>query len=211
MRKFQTLAVICTFAFASLATGQPGSKHLNAEAEVVELMLLRQKSVREELKIDATAAKKIFEFTYKQQQAAQETFKLPKDQQKAKWETMIKENDDFISANLNSQQRKRLDQIAMHCAGLLMVTKPSIAAELKLTKEQKQQAIKLQRENHEKIHEVISAKSGEGRNDKLAELRKSSDEQLHRLLTADQQKKWQEMAGPAFNGKLLFEEVEKGK
>src|SRR5207247_1866729 len=113
--------------------------------------------------------------------------------------------------NLNSEQRKRLDQIAMHCAGLLMVTKTSIASEIKLTSEQRKQAIKLQRENHEKIYEVISAKNRENRDDKLAELRKSSDEQLNKLLTPEQQKKWQEMVGGAFKGKLIFEEIEKGK
>ena len=211
MRKFYTAALILTFALVSLATAQPQTKHMRAEGEVIELMLLRQKSVREELKIEPAASKKIFEFTHKQQQAAADVHSLPEAKQKEKWTEMIKQNDEFLRTTLNSEQRKRLDQIAMHCAGLLVVTRTTIASELKLTSEQKTKAVKMQREAHDKVAEIIHAKSSEGRNEKLAEFRKTSDEQLVKLLTDEQQRKWKEMAGDAFKGKLVFEEIEKGK
>jgi hypothetical protein len=182
---------------------------MHAEAEVIELMLLRQKSVRDELKIDQEAAKQIMEFTHKQHGTATETVALPESDQKAKWEAMIKENEEFLDKALNADQRKRLKQIAMQTAGVLCVTAPHIAQELNLTDEQKKAAKLLQNTMQTEVAQAIEAKDKQARDQKLAELRKDSHEKLASLLTDDQQKKWKELVGEPFQGKLIYEDPEK--
>jgi NADH dehydrogenase/NADH:ubiquinone oxidoreductase subunit G len=192
---------------------QPGENVMHAEAEAVELMLLRQKSVREELKIDQDAAKKIFEFTHKQQEAATETHKLPRDQQTSKWESMTKENEEFLRTAITPEQHKRLKQIALQTAGILFITSPKIAQELNLTPQQEEQAKRLQQEVQDKVREVLHANASnrEARDEKLAEMRKANHEELVKLLTDEQRTKFKEMVGEPFKGKLIYEEPDKDK
>jgi Spy/CpxP family protein refolding chaperone len=214
MRNLFTSALVLSLAIPVVAEDNAKGKSqqkMHAQTEVIELMLLRQKSVREELKLPADATKKIFDFTYKQQQAAAETHKLPKEEQKTKRESMTKENEDFLHTALTPEQHKRLKQIAIQTAGLLFVTQPKLAQELNLTPEQKEQAKKLAEETDGKTYEVMQAKSKEGRYEKLAELRKASDKKLAQILTAEQRQKMKELAGEPFQGKFIFEEVEPKK
>jgi hypothetical protein len=210
MRTFYSSALILTVAIVSPARAADQTK-MHARAEAIELMLLRQKSVREELKIDRDEAIRIFEFSHKQHQAAAEIHKLAEPQQDEKWEALIKENEVFLKTSLKPEQRKRLKQIAMQTSGPVWVTMPSVARELNLTDQQKQQAMKLQEEAHAKYAKVIDTPASDGRDEKLAEIRKSGNDELTNLLTPEQQKKWKELAGAPFTGKLVFEEPEKGK
>jgi hypothetical protein len=210
MRTFYSSALILTVAILAPAAAADKTK-MRAKAEAVELMLLRQKSVQEELKIDKDEATKIYEFTHKQHQAAAQVHALPEAQQEEKWEAMVKENEEFLKTALKPEQRKRLKQIAMQTAGLVFVTMPSIAKELNLTEAQKQQIMKLQEEAHAKFEAIADAAPGPDRHEKLAELRKSNHEKLSELLTPEQKQKWKEHAGEPFTGKLVFEEPEKGK
>jgi Spy/CpxP family protein refolding chaperone len=124
---------------------------------------------------------------------------------------MVKGNEAFLKTTLKPEQRKRLKQIAMQTAGLVWMTMPSVDRELKLTDDQKQQVVKLQEEAHAKFAEVADASTSEGRDEKLAVLRKSAHEKLVDILTPEQKKKWTELAGEPFAGKLVFEEPEKTK
>ncbi len=210
MRTFYLSSVILTIAIAAPAAAADKTQ-IRVRAEAVELMLLRQKSVQEELKIDKDEATKIYEFTYKQHQAATQVHALPEAQQEEKWEAMVKENEAFLKTALKPEQRKRLKQIAMQTAGLVFVTLPSVARELNLTEQQKQQIMKLHEEAHAKFATIADAPSGAGKNEKLMELRKANHEELVQLLTPEQKQKWKELAGEPFTGKLVFEEPEKGK
>jgi len=119
---------------------------------------------------------------------------------------MMKENEEFLAANLSAEQKKRLEQISMQTAGLLWITRPSIAKELKLTDEQKQKATQMQQEAHKKFREAVHAKTNELRKEKLAALNQASQEELMKLLTNDQKTRYQELAGAPFKGGLHFEE-----
>jgi len=210
MRRFYLAALILTVAIGNPAAAQDKVK-MHARAEAVELMLLRQRSVQEELKIDKDEATKIYEFTYKQHQAAMQVHALAQAQQEQKWETMVKENEEFLKTALKPEQRKRLKQIAMQTSGLIWVTMPSVAKQLNLTDEQKEHAAKLQEESHAKYATLADAPTTNGRDEKLMELRKSNHEALVKLLTPEQQTKWKELAGSPFTGKLVHEEPEKVK
>jgi hypothetical protein len=215
MRKFLAVALVLPLALVSMARGEKAEKaekaKMIAESDVVEVMLLRQKSVRDELKIDREESKKILEFTHKQHEAAEATSKLPKEQQKARWDSMGKENEEFLSKALKPEQRKRLEQIALQTASLLMVSRPEVARQLNITKEQEGQITKLQEDARKKFHELREAGNKAGLDEKLAELRNHNHEALAKLLTEDQKRKWKELVGAPFNGKLVFEEPEKGK
>jgi hypothetical protein len=203
--------LLTSIVIVSLVCACPGSaqekqaKSLHAERDAIELILLRQKSVREELKIDSDGAKKIIEFTHKQHHKAHEIHALPEAEQAAKWEELVKENDEFLHKSITPEQHKRLKQIAMQSAGLLFVTAPKIAKELKLTSEQETEAKKLQHESQEKTFEVLKAATKEARNEKLAALRESNNEKLHKLFTEEQKTKWKEYVGEPFKGQLVVE------
>jgi hypothetical protein len=218
MRKLFTSALVLTLAFGSqaLAQQEAQSKHerrikLRAEGDVIELMLLRQKAVREDLKLDGQAANKIYEFTYKQQQQASKIHDLPMDEQTPKWETLAKENENFVQTTLTPEQCKRLKEISLQTAGLLCITKKSVAQELNLTKEQEHQAKQLQEELTSKIDQVMEAPDKAGQGEKLAELREASNKKIAELLNPEQQKKWKELTGEAFHGKLIFGKLESEK
>jgi hypothetical protein len=208
MRTFCLSALILTLAIIS-PSGAADPVKMHARAEAAELMLLRQKAVQEDLKIDKEDVKKIYEFTYTQHHAAMEVHKLPEAEQDAKWAVMIKENQEFIHKTLKPEQLKRLKQIAMQTSGLLFLTRPAIAKEMNLTEEQKRQVKEMVTEMHTKVAAVVHAPKSEGRNEKLAALRKASDEHLEKLFTADQKSKWKELIGEPFTGKLVFEEASK--
>jgi hypothetical protein len=210
MNKLFATVLILPLALASPVSAQADkTRVLHAEREVIEMMLLRQKSVREELKIDMENAKKIFEFTHKQHQRAMEVSQMPKEQQAAKWEEMEKENDEFLHKAITPEQHKRLKQIAMQTAGLLFCTGPKISKELNLTEEQKTECTKAQQETQQKVFAVMNAESREGRNEKLKEIREASRETLFKILTAEQKTKWKEYVGEPFKGHLVFEEKDK--
>jgi hypothetical protein len=59
--------------------------------------------------------------------------------------------------------------------------------------------------------DISSRKKKEDRNEKLAELRKASHDQLMKLLTNAQRTQWEQMAGAPFKGILAYEEPEKTK
>ncbi len=210
MRKHFVSTMLLSLALVTPAPAADQTR-MHAKAEAIELMLLRQTSVRHELKIDADLGKKIFEFTHKQQQQAMDVHKLGEAEQGPKWEAMIHENNEFLKKNLTPEQHK-LPQTNRHAD-----VRPGLdysaldRARLGLTEEQMQKAKKAQDEAHEKIAKVIHAASSEGRNEKLAELRHTSHEEFHKILTEEQRKKWKELAGEPFAGKLLYEEIQKDK
>lgn len=198
---------------AGLATAVPAQqqksqkKGLVAEEGAIQVMLLRQQSVRDELKLTDDEAKKIHEFADRQWKKAQHIHeKLEAKEHHAKYEDMTKENDRFIHEILEPAQLKRLNGITMQVAGLLWVTHPEVAAELKLTDEQKQKAKVLQQEARDEMHDLIHVQTKEGRDEKLAQLRQTSRKRLDSLLTDEQKARWKEMAGEPFRGSLQFEE-----
>jgi hypothetical protein len=62
---------------------------------VVKLLLLRQKSVQKDLKLDADVVKKIMEFTSRQSEAAGKAGKLDEAERRKAFEKLLRENDKF--------------------------------------------------------------------------------------------------------------------
>jgi hypothetical protein len=207
MRKLVTWSLVLVIPALSVATAQQ-TKRLIAKEEIIELILLRQKSVREELKLDSEATKQIYEFTYKQHESAQAIHKLPEAEQKAKWADLVKAHKQFLSTNLTPAQRKRLEQISMQVAGLLWVNRPSVAKQLKLTDDQKEKAEQLRKETHEAFVKVLKVENRKEQRTKLEQLNKADHERLMNLLTDDQKTTWKSLSGAPFKGNLQLEQPE---
>ncbi|MHB1422774.1 MAG: hypothetical protein ACYC3I_06185 [Gemmataceae bacterium] len=175
-----------------------------AREDAIEVMLLRQKSVQEDLKIEPDQGKKIHVFATKQWKKVQKLMDLNESERDRHFEAMAKENQKFIKDTITPEQCKRLNQIAMQVAGLLWVMRSDVAAELKLTDEQKQKIRELHREAHKEAQEVLRSDSGEIKDEKSREMRMANRRRLMGVLTDEQKAKWREMAGQPFHGRLHF-------
>ena len=169
------------------------------------MLLLRQESVQQDLKIGKKEAATIKEFTNEQHKKALKVDKLAESEKDSKYDQMAKENEDFLKKTLTSTQNERLRQIAMQRAGLLWLTQPEVVAKLKLTDKQQQQAKSEQLKARDETDKALSASSAKERDKKLNELKETSHERMMKLLNADQQSKWKELVGAPFNGEFVFE------
>jgi hypothetical protein len=177
----------------------------------VQLILLRQKSVQEDLKIAPELAKKIIDFTNKEYEAWQQALKLGDAEREQKLKDLQKDNEMFLTDSLTEAQRKRLQQIAMQVTGLHQLTQPEIIKTLSLTEEQQQKIKDLQKDARKELGEIIAAKEREGKNEKLAKLRADIDKKVDAILTDEQKEKAKELTGEPFKGQILLEEPDKDK
>ncbi len=213
MRNFRMWALAMAALTLWVTTAQPANKDeekLVPEEGAVRVKLLRQKSVQYDLKLTADEAKKIQDFTLQQWKKAQSFEDLSPEESRQKYTELSKENEWFLNEILEPAERQRLNQITLQVAGLLWVTRPEIASELKLTDEQKAQARQLQKKARREMQDVIYSDTRGDRNEKLRQLRKTSRHRLLDLLTDEQEAKWKEMAGAPFHGRLHFEIDEQG-
>ncbi len=181
------------------------SDRMVPEEGAIHVMLLRQKSVRDELKLTADEARKIREHNHRQWKEAGEIQKLPREERRSRYEELTRKNEKFLDEVLEPAERKRLEQISLQVVGLLMVTSPKVAARLNLTEEQKQQLKRHQHEARVEMQEVLHSKTKEGREARLHELSKTSRKRLMDVLTDEQEATWKEMIGAPFQGKFIYD------
>ena len=186
-----------------MATGHAADK-LVPEDGAVEVMLLRQKSVREDLKLTHNEADKINKHCAQQWKKAKEINTLSESERDAKFEELTRENDRFIEVTITKEQRKRLKEIELQIVGLMCVTRPDISKKLNLTDDQKKRAVGMQKLARQEMQEVIYASKPDTKNEKMAELRKTSRDKLFELLTDEQETMWLKMVGLPFKGDLEF-------
>ncbi|HEY1860472.1 MAG TPA: hypothetical protein VGG61_08965 [Gemmataceae bacterium] len=186
----------------------PAAEPLVPEGTTVQLILLRQKSVQEELKVSADLAKKITEFTNMEYEAFQKATALPEKERDQKLEELEKANQKFLADNLSAAQRKRLDQITMQLTGLQQLTRPEVVKALNLTDEQQQKFKDMQKEAAKEFETLMDDKNREGRTEKLAKLRADIDKKVEAVLTDKQKEKAKELVGEPFKGAIVIEESE---
>ncbi len=196
-----------TFALAMLAlwaaTAGAADK-LVPEDGAVEVMLLRQASVREDLKLSHDEADKINAYTSQQWKKAKEINKLPPAERDKKFAEMTKENDRFIDQTVTKDQRKRLQEIELQTAGLICLGRHDVAAKIRLTDAQKKRVQEMQKEARQEMEDLIHNSNPEARQEKLAELRKTSRARILELLTDEQEKTWTQLQGRPFKGQFEF-------
>jgi hypothetical protein len=173
----------------------------------LQVVLLRHKAVRDDLKMGRAEARKIHEFTERQWRKAQQVEELPDEKERdRRYEEMTRENERFLQETLSGEQNKRLDQITLQVAGLLWITRPDVAAELKLTDEQKKRAAEYQKLARKKMEELLHSEKRRDREAELRQLHETSKDRLLDLLTDQQETRFRELIGHPFHGRLGFDE-----
>jgi hypothetical protein len=177
----------------------------------VKLLLLRQKSVQEELKLTPELGKKFADYTEKEHEEYLKSLKLNAAEREKKHNDLEKDHEKFIADNLSEAQRKRLEQITMQVIGIRFLTRPKAAEVLKLSAEQQGKFKKLREEARKDLAALVDAKDGGDKNEKLAKFRADLDKKIEAILTAEQKDKARSYVGEPFKGKLVIEEDPKAK
>jgi hypothetical protein len=204
-----TLAALCVCSVpARAADDKPKAI---PEQGAIEVVLLRFKAVRDDLKLTRPEARRIHEFTEQQWKKEQEAEAIADEKERdRRFDEMTREDERFLGEILKPEQKKRLDQITLQVAGLLWISRPEVASALKLTDEQKQKVVELQKEARKEMEELLYS---EKRRDRDAELRKHQEACKKRvldLLTDEQEAKYKELSGEPFRGELRFDEPDPG-
>jgi hypothetical protein len=199
-------------AVSALGFAEPPAAEFTLPSDTtVRLLLLRQKSVQEELKLSEELCKKIVEFTNKEHEEFQKALKSNGEEREKKLDGLEKEHDKFIADNLSEAQRKRLDQITMQVLGLRFLTRPKAAEVLKLSAEQQEKFKKLHEEARKELGVIFEAKDQEGKNEKLAKLRADIDKKVEAILTDEQKEIARSYVGEPFKGEIVIEEPKEKK
>jgi Spy/CpxP family protein refolding chaperone len=205
MRTFWKCTLILAVQVLLMAAA-PADEPLVPEGTTVHLILLRQKSVQEELKLSPDVVKKIMEFTKKEHEAFQKALTLGEKEREEKIEELEKTNQKFLADNLTDAQRKRLGQIHMHVTGLRQLSKPEIIKALELTADQQEKIKEMQKEAAKTFEGILDPANRESRHEKIAKLRAEIDKKIEALLTDKQKEKAKELVGEPFKGALIIEE-----
>jgi hypothetical protein len=196
---------------SALGFAQPPAPEFTLPSDAtVKLLLLRQKSVQEELKLSDELCRKIIEYENKEHEEYQKALKLNEDERERKLKEMENEHEKYITDNLSEAQRKRLDQITMQVIGLRFLTRPKAVEVLNLTGEQQEKLKKLREEARKDFAAIVEAKDQEGKNEKLAKLREEIDKKVEAILTDEQKEKARSIVGEPFKGKIVIEERKDG-
>ena len=198
----QSMLALGVVALGAVAARSADDEKIVAKEDAIQVVLLRHTSVKKDLHLTAEEVKKIHEFADGQWKKVQDMKGLSEAEKNEKFEVMARQNEKFLHDTLKPEQCKRLNQITMQVAGLLWVARSDVAAELKLTDEQKQKVKEAHKEAHREMQEALSSKGGEIAPEKVRELRTSNRRRLMSILTDEQKGKWKEMAGEPFKGEL---------
>jgi Spy/CpxP family protein refolding chaperone len=193
-----------------VAAAQPADDAIPS-GTTARLLLLRQRSVQQELKLTPDVIQKIMAFTNKESGAYGKALKQSGEERQKAIEGLEREEKKFLEDNLTAAQRKRLDQITLQVTGLQQLTRPEAARALNLTEEQQQKFKEMAKEARKALRAIIDSPNREGRNEKLAKLREAIDKKIEALLTDDQKAKARELIGEPFKGEIVFEEAEPEK
>jgi hypothetical protein len=178
------------------------------EGTTIKLLLLRQKSVQKELDISADVAKKIMAFTNAQAEAAGKAIELPEAQHKAAFQQLEEKNKKFLADTLTAKQNTRINQLYLQFTATYQLTTPEATKALNLTDDQQKKFKDLHAEYRKEMAEILFGKDTQGRAEKYAKLREKAREKIQSILTDKQEAKAREIAGPPFNGEIMFEENE---
>jgi Spy/CpxP family protein refolding chaperone len=209
MRTFCQCALVLAVGAVWAAPARAGGQDIVPGKTTSQLLLLRQKSVQQELKITPEQAKKIHEFCNKEHEAFLKAVKLGKEEAEKKILELRAANQKFLEDNLSAEQRKRLGQIYLQVTALHQLTQPEAAKVLNLTEAQQAKFKDMHTEARRKFIAILEAKEDrEARHKKLVKLREEVNKAIGEVLTAEQKAKAKELVGEPFTGELIFEDPE---
>jgi hypothetical protein len=205
MRAFSKSVLALITALTMGVTAARSDEPIVPEGTTVQLLLLRQKSVQQELKLTPAVIQKALDFTSKENEEYGKALKLKGKEHDKLIEDLEKANKKFLDENLSAEQRKRLDQITLQVTGLHQLNRPEVARALKLTEAQQKKFAEMRKAADKEMEEILSEKKIATINEKLTKLRARIDKEIEDALTDDQKKAVSEQIGERFKGELLIE------
>lgn len=185
----------------------------------VKSLLATNTALQEELKVTDEQVKALKEFADEQQK---EMAKFgfgggDEEEQLARAKANVKAMEDriaFYKKTLTPTQTKRIGQIEKQVLGMAAFSNAKIAAELKMTDDQKAKVKELNEELQKETRELFGRGGGGGAFDpeamqemqkKMKALRDEAMEKLEKGLSDDQKKTWKEMVGAPFDTAKLMQ------
>ena len=179
------------------------------------LMLLTNKSVQQELKVDDTQAEKLNSFAQglreKQGEQFQKLQDLSQEERRAKMQelgqAMSAEIRKGLTDLLKPEQVKRFEQIQLQQMGVLGApAMPRVQEALNLTDDQKSKLRSIQEEQQESMRELFQGGGSGGDRaaamQKISELRKKGNDKAMALLTDSQKASWKDLTGEPFEVRI---------
>jgi hypothetical protein len=179
------------------------------------LMLLTNKSVQQELKVDDAQAEKLNSFATglrdKQGEQFQKLQDLPQEERRAKMQelgqAMAAEVRKGLNDLLKPEQVKRYEQIQLQQMGVLgALAMPRVQEALNPTEDQRSKLRTIQEDQREAMTELFQGGGGGGDRaaamQKLNELRKKGNDKAMAVLTDSQKSTWNELTGAPFEVKF---------
>lgn len=163
--------------------------------------LLGQESVQKELKLSDAQVKQVKELMDKQREAFQGLRDLSQEERRTKMQELNKANNEAVAKILKPEQIKRVRQISLQRQGAAAVNNEEIAKALNITDDQKQKIREIQTKSREEMQGLGRDEEGAK---KRQEIRKTMNEKVMGVLTADQKTKLKEMQGEPFKGEIQF-------
>jgi hypothetical protein len=171
-------------------------------------MLLSNKSVQEELKLDADQIEKAKKWGEEQRakfaDIQKEIQEAPEADRPAKRQEVMKkvgeETAKAVKELLKPDQAKRFRQISLQQRGVQAFADAKVQEELKITDDQKTKLADIGKELQDKAREVRQDNQGNfaAIREKMTPINKEAGEKAAALLTADQKATWKEMLGSHF-------------
>ena len=194
------LTVSLPVALVSAALGQ--NVRIRLPGDFAQVHLLRNDSVQKELKLSQAQAEKLREFFTQNQEATRDVWqKTPPEEAGALWQDLAKQLRQDTLGVLTEVQRERFWQIDFqnqrnNVFDSTTFQRADVEKKLGITEEQKQKLKAIQMETAKKNQAAFNPPNMFQQ--KIAALRKEDREQVAELLTAEQKKNWEEMAGKPF-------------
>ena len=198
-------AFTSTEAFAQ----RPGGGRFGGMMGRMSLVVLAgQESVQAELKLTDAQKKQLADL---QDEAERTRPEFPQGGPPSEefFETMRKRNaemDEKVGKAIDEPQLKRLKEIRLQNAGAAGLLDEEVAKTLNITDEQKSKVQEIQQSSFEAMRQAREQNQGapEAMIEQMTKLRKEIREKALALLTAEQRKKYDELAGAPFTGQIRF-------
>jgi hypothetical protein len=199
-----TFGALVLFNLPASAQGQRGPGRGGFGGFGGGTMLLTNKSVQEELKVDEDQAAKLTELSAKTRESFRGLRDLSQEESREKMRAITAENDKAVEGILKPEQVVRLRQIENQNGVVNALLSDRNAEKLKLTDDQKKKIQDVNASSFQKMGDLREQfqNDREGAMKKMQEIRAEVNKEALNVLTDDQKKTWEELTGKPFEVKF---------
>jgi serine/threonine protein kinase len=174
------------------------------------ISLAREASVQEELKLAKSQRDNLVDLDEQSNRERQKAYiasrNLPPEERRESDYKLAKQHETRLMEVLNEQQLERLKQIDRQLQGPRVFQDSTIASALKLTVDQKAKVRKIAEESLQAMlpfgDKGGGKKGGKERGPRFDRVQKAEIKKVLEVLSPEQQARWQELAGPTFEGQV---------